>query len=435
MPCHLPPLPANTRPTLVALQRPCVFTVSLLVALVSLLASAVFSLTRLAPPTCPRQVCGGDGEPRTRPRPLPPTPPRSPTPEPVEQPEPTAFASFSSLVGSAFRTSTRPPPARRPSARKFLVHELDQLTEAREEEELAEQEEERARHQQRRSPSPDHAPALTPDGGSDADSDGASEVDTLEDEQGPVAAVKEGGKGKGLTVLTGFRFRRTPSTSSRGKKESSSPTTSSPADEHPASPSSTASSVSSASSFLSKPCPVQQLLRPRSATHAGTTRPCFPSSRQAAPPRRQFSDPSPPSPDDFGHAPSSPTASSTSSTASSTLALDSGYSSASSATSSSAPTPSAGRKRSVTTLFTRTPFRSLSPLSRSPAGSPDPSPPPSPTLASAPTAAPQNTQRRGRSSVPQQVQRVPSLQGRVSSGIGADLSGASGLSLGDVLRR
>ncbi|GAA6031767.1 hypothetical protein JCM8097_001979 [Rhodosporidiobolus ruineniae] len=457
--CPFPAIPANARASLVALTRPCLVLLALLYALGSYAASAFFAATGLNPPTCPRSVCT-ENEPRTRPRPQ---PSPAPKPSPPTAPKPTALQQ---LV-AAFRPATRrPPPARRGSARAlavaYPVHELDELTEAREEEELAELEEEKeaARsglHKLSRTPSPDeHAPALTPDGGSDADSDGASEVDTLEDDQAHSTTAKGGAaKPKGLSVFTGLRFRRTPSTGS-SKKAATSPVVASP-DESSAAPSPASSVHSASSSSLKNHCPIKGL-RNRAATTAGTSRPNLPSILTTRAPRRQFSEPGPPSPDYFSgpaaaEASSSTASSSLSSVATSSLLPDS--TTASSSTSLSTPpasVSSVNRKRSVSSLF-RTPFgRSLSPHApSSPLTSPEPSPPPSPVLGAAPAFGRSASltrkagRTRSRSPVPlpvaaaQQAQaaamRPPPLTSRVSSGPGADLSGASGLALSDVLRR
>ncbi|GAA5909856.1 hypothetical protein JCM6882_002033 [Rhodosporidiobolus microsporus] len=454
MPCGwLPSLPANARSSIVLIKRPCTFLFSLVLALAALAVSAFFNLTHLSPPTCPRSACSDD-EPRTRPRPAPPSVAKPPTPKEAEPPKTALQQLFTAFRAPA---ATRPPlTVRRASARSlggtFAFHELDELTEAREEEEQADEEEAGRRKSNdllTRSSSPEGvAPALTPDGGSDADTDGGSEVDTLEDEQGHFGqpAVSKEGKPKGLTILTGM-FRRTPSTSKKSSAATS-PVVASPDDASgPSSPASSTHSASSStlSTACKKACPVKTL-RQRASTTAGASRPNLPSSLSSSFPRRQFSEPglSSPTGDYFAQSPSSVSTWSISTSASSLLGDASTSTSATSLSVESASSSSqGGRKRSVSSLFSRTPFRSLSPLARSPLTSPEPSPPPSPTLAPERTPALFSKSRRSRgrspgpspaSTPPLEAPRAPPMRSRISSGPGADCSGASGLALSDVLR-
>ncbi|BGP14696.1 hypothetical protein JCM10213_006224 [Rhodosporidiobolus nylandii] len=428
-------LPLNARSSLVVLKRPCTFLLAFAFSLAAFVSSAFFTLTRLQPPSCP---CHADSEvePRTRPRPAPPSPPKAHDALPPE-PAPTAFDSFFAAFRPKPATHTRPPPARRLSTRAvggFAYHELDELVEAREEEELAEREDAVARLVKSRTPSLEGvAPALTPDGGSEVDTDLASEVDTLEDEQGHVSPAAREGRHKSLAVLTGLRFRRTPSTSR--KAAASSPT----AEEPPVSPADSTHSAPSSSK-----CAIKALRqRQRSATVSGSSKPSLPSIRTTPAPRRQFSEPGPSSPSttDYFTRSTSSAASSLSSMASSSLLHDASPTSsvtsiASHPPASSAAPPLHGRKRSVSSLLLRTPFRSLSPLSRSPLTSPEPSPPPSPTINAgfaAVAGAVKPSRRRGRSPGP--LAQAPPLSRRVSDGAGADLTGASGLVLSDLLQR
>ncbi|GAA5852741.1 hypothetical protein JCM8547_002611 [Rhodosporidiobolus lusitaniae] len=431
-----PRLEQNARAVVVLVCRPVTFLMAVVLSVLSLVVSSFFSVTGIAPPSCPHSVCSED-EPRTRPRPAPPAQAIPSAPEPPKR-TPLEF-----VVAAFSRPATRPPPARRKSTRAvgFDVHELDQLAEAREEEEELEREEAEAaragrlsREEAQRASSPDlFAPSLTPDGGSEVDTDGASEVDTLEDDRvGPLSAKE---KGKGLSIFTSFTFRRSASGSS--SKHASSPISSSPDElSKPASP---ASSIHSGSSTSKAQCPISR--RKRAATCASTSRPSLPSI-VAPPPRRQASNPGPPSPT---HSLDQLISSGSSSSSSTSTAPSSLFSNApltvfplSSPPLSGNTNPSSvpGRKRSTSSFF-RSPFRSLSPLSRSPITTPEPSPPPSPTLGP-PTSSglgrvssfSKKNRTRAKSPVPTvRIQDPPELRRRVSDGQGPDLSGASGLSI------
>ncbi|GAA5828426.1 hypothetical protein JCM11251_006243 [Rhodosporidiobolus azoricus] len=455
MPCSwLPSLPQNARSSVVLLTRPCTFVYSLALALAALVASAFFTLTHLSPPDCPCTATADD-EPRTRPRPAHPS---QPIPAPPKAPEP--VSTLQHLL-TALRPAARrppPPPLRRLSGRSlggtFLPHVLDEVMEARDEEEEAEGE---GVYLLTRSSSPEtYAPALTPDGGSDADSDGTSEVVTLEDEEGHLgqSMVNKGGKSKGLALFTTLRLRRTPSASK--KASSTSPLVASPSPEEANGTTSPTASVHSASSSTlsskcKKACPIKAKRQRAATTIPAASRPNLPSTLSTTLPRRQFSEPGLSSPDADHASTASTTSSSGSTTASSLFSTLSNSTSPTlpslgeSTSSPAASTASLNRKRSVSSLFLRPSFRSRSPLSRSPLTSPEPSPPPSPTLANPSLAAkPKPTRTRGRSPGPSSASpsssaavadqpRPPRLRSRVSAGPGADCSGASGLVLSDVV--
>ncbi|BGP69132.1 hypothetical protein NBRC10513v2_002471 [Rhodotorula toruloides] len=420
-------LPTNAQAHWVAIQRPLTFLASFVYAALALATSAVFSLLRVEPPSC---QCP-NSSPRTRPRPGGRPLAGLTTPSLVQ--EPREYASAPSQV-VAPSSSVRPPTARRRSIRRlgeFPFHSLDGVQEA-------EEEDERSDEAERRSPSrssSDLVPALTP-GASETDTDGASEVESIEEDHkhahGHGTSVV-----KGLAVLTrGLLPKRSPSHSKKGL-----PATASPTDESHSTLSTSTASTAARSATRTHPC--LSALRSRSATIAHSARPALPSTLAPIEPRRHASDPK----DHAAFAtlaPGSPTdsASSSSSSPRSSVELD-----------SSAPTKT--RKRAATSLF----LRSLSPLSRSPGTSPEPSSPTSPRLstpssfASKPYALQRPThllrtssasstsstdsssdarRRRGRSPDPVRIKALVA-SGPMSRAV-VDLEGGSGLSLSDLLR-
>ncbi|BGP38732.1 hypothetical protein JCM10450v2_002684 [Rhodotorula kratochvilovae] len=440
----LPTLPANARAGLVLLKRPCTFVAALVWAALGVLTALFYSATGLEPPSCTR-----DSTPRTRPRPAQPVQARPASPSTATHKPQSTLQSLQSLVTAPFRSSAshsaRPPPARRHSTRKigaFAVHELDGVLEAREEEDEEEGSADIApdahAHDRERTPS------LTRDSGSSDDA--VSEADTLvnsevvDDAAGARAA---GGKGKGgLTILThSLRWMKPPSMAKKDAASAPAAVAESPdgyaSADSSASP--TASTSTASSSSRKPPCPIKAL-RNRACTVSHPPR--RPSPRSAEGPRRVASE----GKDYFSHPPDSPsTAPSDEFAASSPAHLDS-PSPADLHAQLAAPKP---RKRAATSLF----FRSLSPLSRSPATTPEPSPPPSPRLGVPPAVCVQRVlpkrttsvdsepssassagarKRRGRSPVPE---RAPPLASRPSSDAVVDLRGSSGLALSDVLSR
>lgn len=454
----LPALPANTAARLVALKRPITFTVALIAALVAVVASWVFSLTGLEPPTCP-----ADG-PRTRRRPASPVLSESHyRHEPSTQAQ-AALDSLSSFVSDTLRpkpATDRPPVSKHRTLRTaplFTYHELDGVLEDAEEEETGARSQLRSRQIRATSPASSRTstetaamPALTPDAVSDADTDELSDYETLGESAkrngaGPIAV--KAGKPRGLQIFTsGFKWKRTSS------QDGKTPTSSSP-------PSNTSSSSEDGRNAQSLPGSGPPPLRPprqRASTIAHAHCPALPSALLRPGQRRHVSDSDSPA----SWTPASGTAATSSSSSSNSSAQ---LSAAAGATPNSTQV---GRKRAQSSLF----FRSLSPLSKSPAGSPENSPPPSPRLRPTPpgvaTAASScpalgNLRRRGasparKSSLDSESSRSSTDSSRESSQQPArgrkpafgrrlpvpspplsqqvvDLGGQSGLSLGDFAR-
>ncbi|GAA5970838.1 hypothetical protein JCM21900_000292 [Sporobolomyces salmonicolor] len=415
-------LPENAKATLVVIRRPITFTIALGFALVAFLTSVFYSFTRLEPLECP--CSHSDDQPRTRPRPLPAAPLTPPRPK-----RQTALQSLSSFVAASFRPP-RPPPARRQSARThsldYPYHELDEVVEETREEE----DEEDAPPQQRalaRTPidEGDVAPALTPDGGSEADT--TSDVETVEDDDVELAARRQE-RARALTVLTGLRWKRSSTGAATGKAEATSPIE----EDESGSP------TSGARHGKAFPCAaalVRRATRPHAATISGSS-----SSHRFVPSRHQGAE----AVDYFSGSPAisptSPTSSTFTSSSTDTIDLPS--------LRSRKAIPS-----STSAILARAPFRSLSPLSRSPITSPEPSPPPSPRLIpsrslslsrvlpkpkranSLKTAPPSSRGRRSRSVSPLPAS-MPRLRRGTSAGPGVDgldPSGSSGLALSDVI--
>lgn len=381
----LPTLPANAAAGLVALKRPVTFLVALLTALLAALASSVFSLTRLEPPSCPLE------EPRTRPRPsshaFELAEPLTGTYAPVRG----ALETLSSLVKgrlgrSAGTSETHPPVSHahvrgtQASPNRYAYHELDGV----EEDVDAEEGEEahaattgrsvavpKSPTPSRSSTDPGSLPALTPDGGSELGSDDLSDLEHAE--LAPDGGRSKAPKRKGLAILTaGFhKWKRTPS------YERSLHLTASPEGEAPASagPDAQVAPVAHASSGSSR---YLHALRHRASTITLPHGPALPSTIPRPPQRRQASDPvsHAPEPSLAGPPPSLP------------------------------DTAPPKRKRAQTSLF----FRSLSrPGAKSPEHSPPHSPPTSPQL-SAPPAFPSGT-RRGSSPIRSQILDVSKSTG------------------------
>ncbi|GAA5863814.1 hypothetical protein JCM3774_001166 [Rhodotorula dairenensis] len=357
----LPALPANTAARLVALKRPITFTVALIAALVAVVASWVFSLTGLEPPTCP-----ADG-PRTRRRPASPVLSESHHRHESSTQAQAAFESLSSFVSDTLRpkpVTDRPPISKHRSLRtapRFAYHELDGVLEDAEEEELAVRSQPRSRPVRATSPTSSRTstesamPALTPDAVSDADTDDLSDYEVSGD-SAPLRVAgsnaAKAGKPRGLQIFTsGFKWKRTSS------HDGKTPTSSSPTSTTPSSDTDRPASSPHGTGLALQPT------RQRASTIAHAHGPALPSTLLRPCQRRHASD--------------------SDSSASWTPA------SSAASIGSSAPTPTAGasqqsgRKRAQTSLF----FRSLSPLSKSPTGSPENSPPSSPRLRATSTAA------------------------------------------------
>ncbi|GAA5858490.1 hypothetical protein JCM1840_001230 [Sporobolomyces johnsonii] len=341
---------------------------------------------------------------------------------------PTALQSLSSFVAASFRPS-RPPPARRLSTKThsldYPYHELDEVVEETREEE----DEDDAPPQQRAlartsTDDGDVAPALTPDGGSEAET---SDVETVEDDDVELAARRKE-RAKALTVLTGLRWKRTSTGAATVKAEGTSPVE----EDESGSPTSV---TKHGKAF---PCPsalVRRATRPRAATTIGSSS----SSHPSVLPRHQGAEPVDYFSGSLAISPTSPTSSTFTSSSTDTIDLPS--------LRSRKPIPS-----STSAIFARAPFRSLSPLSRSPITSPEPSPPPSPRLipsrslslsrvlskpkrSNSLNTAPSGRGRRSRSVSPMPAS-VPRLRRGTSAGPGVDgldPSGSSGLALSDLL--
>lgn len=394
MPCVWK-LPVNAKITLVVLCRPLTFLVAFSYSLLALATSTFYSLSGLEPLEC--RCPTADKSPRTRPRPVPITsvPPSPTNPKPL-----TPLETFSSFVTS-FRPHPRPPPvARRGSHNKNLpypTHELDQVEEEEDGEEMDFDRE--------------GIPGLTPDG---SEGDDTSSVDTLDDIHVDVAAPSKKARSKGLMMLSNLRWKKnsSPEEASQVRSRSSSSADSAKSTSSTTSPNSEHPPILPSKSLL-KTNPA----RPRSATSASTT---TRSVRFTG--RRQTS-------------------------------LDS----VSSTESLEGPVLKSRKPLAITTssqphsLLTKTSFRSLSPLTRSPVTTPEPSPPSSPRLASCPFSkhittrlqrshsldSPNSSSSRGRRT--RSVSPLPELAPRLRRGVsasdkmGLDSSGSSGLSLDDLL--
>ncbi|KWU41501.1 hypothetical protein RHOSPDRAFT_27603 [Rhodotorula sp. JG-1b] len=449
----MPALPANTTAGLVALKRPITFTVACIAALVAVVASWILNLTGLEPPSCPAEG------PRTRRRPASPVLPESPREYESSTQAQAALRSLTSFVSETLRPKPaldHPPVSKHRTLRaapRFAYHELDGVLESAEEEDEAVRSQSRSRRNRTTSPASrtstetSAVPALTPDAVSDADSDDFSDQEALghsTKRSGAGPATTKGGKPKGLQIFTsGFKWKRTASHESKTSSALTMSVGSLSLDQ--------VSGTSSASA--TRPGPVPHTIRQRANTIMHPPCPILPSTLIRPGQRRHVSDSDSSSSASWTPPPSSSSSGSTDSTA---------------ATSSASNTTSqpATRKRAQTSLF----FRSLSPLSKSPAPSPENSPPPSPRLRSAPSASsgcPSLRLRRGvsparkssldsvssRSSAEStrettQQQQQPAARGRkpafgrrlpvpsppLSQQV-VDLGGHSGLSLGDFARR
>lgn len=367
--CCMPALPANTTAGLVALRRPITFTVACIAALVAVVASWFLNLTGLEPPSCP-----ADG-PRTRRRPASPVLPESAHEYDSSTQAQAALRSLTSFVSETLRPKSaldHPPVSKHRTLRaapRFAYHELDGVLESAEEEEETTRSQSRSRRNRTTSPASrtstetSAVPALTPDAVSDADSDDLSDHEeiahsTKRSGAGPTAA--KGGKPKGLQIFTsGFKWKRTTSHES---KTSSSPTTS-------VGSSSFDQGSGTSSASATRPGPVPHTIRQRANTIMHPPCPTLPSTLIRPGQRRHVSD-----------SDSSSSASWTSPPSSSSRSMDSTSATSPAQSATSQPTT---RKRAQTSLF----FRSLSPLSKSPAPSPENSPPPSPRLRSAPSSS------------------------------------------------
>ncbi|ORY73214.1 hypothetical protein BCR35DRAFT_307228, partial [Leucosporidium creatinivorum] len=375
-------LPTNPPYYLVLLRRPFTFLFTLLWSFIFLLASLFFAITRLPVPSC--FLC--DDSSRTRPRPRPKAT-REARAEgtPVQSRFNALGESLASSSRTLFGLPRRAPKRRVPSRARtadFHPHSLENVDES-DEEGLEEEDvvEERADIAEEEEDGEGEGPGLTHQGESDSE---PSEVDTVADS--PLdPAPRKGGK-DGVRRLFSRKPRRDPSTSTTEDDEtkvggSCSSSSSSKA-------STPAPSITGGKSQKSFPCPARSLRRAKSSRAASP-------SPNRPPLLSTFSDPHP-NPRVFVEEPSNykpddqrrPSLSRTS-TSSVEATPPSPLDSASSSSMSPGPSSLGGRpttKRVNTspTFSFKHPFRSLSPLSRSPATSPKHSPPPSPKLAPQP---------------------------------------------------
>ncbi|GAA6010443.1 hypothetical protein JCM11491_006941 [Sporobolomyces phaffii] len=413
MPCFWR-LPVNAHTSLVALCRPITFLSALVFALGAFAVSTFLNISGLAPPECPH-----DKSTRTRPRPLSHSPtaalPSPPAAPPAVKPSPLeSLSSFSSFVADSFRPHRPPPVARRGSHNKSLpypVHELD---------EVVEEEDGETTEIPDRIETDGEEPGLTPDV---SEGEETSSVETVEDVR--VEHTRKP-RAKGVNFFTGFKWR----------KNSSEDSISSPA--NPQAPrvesgrASSASPTASGHSIVSPPKSAikHNATRPRSATSSTT------SGRSVHfTARRQTS-----------------LDSVSSNESNDSLAAGGGAShvlrSRKPLSINTSSTPSQAR-----TLFSKSSFRSLSPLSRSPVTTPEPSPPSSPRTLSAncpfqkhiatrlnrshsvDSHSNPSRGRRTRATSPT-PHSAPRLRRGMSAseGLGIDSTGSSDLKLDDLLR-
>lgn len=399
-------LPVNAPFSLVLVTRPCTLVFNLILITFTTIASLIFNVLHIPPPQC--FLCR-DQEGRTRPR-----------PRPVKREEaqgaPTASTSSWKQLGEHIKsgisfglsaTPRRPsrrvlsPIAKISRATNYQPHELDNVYEEdgfnEEEDDLPAEEDD------------DH---LTPDQG-ESDSE-PSEVDTVADS--PVESFATARKG-GKEGKRGF-FSRKP------KREASTDD-----DDSTKTGGSGGSKTSTPTSILSKKSAIEALcpLHRRSSRRGKSSRPAETSPTR--PPL--LSTNSDPNPHPHAYVAELDTyrrpclsRSSTSSAEHAPPSLDSATSTVSSLSLATPPPTLAARpapKRISTspTFSFKHPFRSLSPLSRSPVTSPKPSPPTSPRLAA---------QERRELVVPNL--RIGRARGRSE----VDSTGFSSLSMGDLLK-
>ena len=423
MPCLLR-LPVNADTTLVALCRPITFLVALSFSLVAFAYSSFLNLFDLSPLEC--RCPNADKSPRTRPRPqsLPQSsnPPLATSAIPSSKPSPLdSLSSFSSFVAESFRPRRPPPVARRGSHNKSLpypVHELDEV--------LEEEDGEGMEFRERAELTDGEEPGLTPDV---SEGEETSSLDTM-DEARMEASKKP--RTKGLGFLGNLRWKKQSSddglTSPSGSR--------SPSEEpkHPFSSSNHNSEplhVSPPKSAFKSAGP-----RPRSATSSTT------SSRSVHfDPRRQTSLDS----------------------VSSNESIDAPVGGGTQLLRSRKPltinTSSSSSSSQPRTLFSKSSFRSISPLSRSPATTPEPSPPSSPRVGAVSNSnsclvakhlatrlsrshsldshcSSSTRGRRQRSASPLPEPAAPRLRRGTSGteGLAIDSTGSSHLRLDDLLR-
>lgn len=418
-------LPVNADTTLVALCRPITFLVAFSFSLVAFAYSSFLNLLDLSPLEC--RCPSADKTPRTRPRPQTQPPPSaqgapassaslasaSARPSPLD-----SLSSFSSFVAESFRPRRPPPVARRGSHNKALpypVHELDEVLE----EEDAEVVETRDR-----SETDGEEPGLTPDV-----SEG-EETSSLETHDDVRTETSKKSKTKGLAFLGTFRWKKHHSHDGLASPTGSYSSTEVPA--HPL----LSSDTHSDSSTISPPKSAFKAAgsRPRSATSSTT------SGRSVHfNPRRQTS---------FDSVSSSESLESPTAEGVNVLRSRKPLTINTSAASASQPRA----------LFGKTSFRSLSPLARSPATTPEPSPPSSPRLGASSVSgsclvakhlatrlsrshsldshSSGSRGRRHRSASPLPGSSLPRLRRGTSGsdGLGIDSTGSSGLRLDDLLR-
>ncbi|GAA5965142.1 hypothetical protein JCM3765_002854 [Sporobolomyces pararoseus] len=413
MPC-LVRLPVNADTTLVALCRPITFLVALSFSLVAFAYSSFLNLFDLSPLEC--RCPNADKSPRTRPRPqsLPqsPTPPLSASASPSSKPSPLdSLSSFSSFVAESFRPRRPPPVARRGSHNKTLpypVHELEEV--------LEEEDGEGMEFRDREELTDGEEPGLTPDV---SEGEETSSLDTM-DEVRTESSKKS--RTKGLGFLGNLRWK-SPSGSQSSSEEPRHPFSSSNTNSDP-------SHISPPKSAFKSSGP-----RPRSATSSTT------SSRSVHfNPRRQTS------------------LDSVSSSESIETPVGAGTNLLRSRKPLTINTSSSSSSSQPRTLFSKSSFRSISPLSRSPVTTPEPSPPSSPRVGAVSSSntclvakhlatrlsrshsldshASSSRGRRQRSGSPLPEPAAPRLRRGMSGSdsLAIDSTGSSHLKLDDLLR-
>ncbi|GAA5839204.1 hypothetical protein JCM3766R1_003138 [Sporobolomyces carnicolor] len=343
MPCLLR-LPVNADTTLVALCRPITFLSAVVFALGAFAYSTFLNVSGLAPIEC--RCPNADKGPRTRPRPRA-TPPRSPS-SPPPPPEPSAIdslSSFSSFVAASFRPRRPPPVARRGSHNKTLggypVHQLDDLVE---EEDMDPVPTTTTTTTTDRPDTDGEDPGLTPDV---SEGEETASVETVDD-----PPYRRTNKPRAVAFFGGFKWKRRHSDDGTAS---------------PVSPSDEVAAVSPPKSAF-KHSPTGST-RPRSATSSTTTSSGSTRSVHFSP-RRQTSLDSVSSTDSIEPTPAVAVVHPTLLRSRKPLSIN---------TSTSSPSSQHATAQSRS-LFTKPSFRSLSPLSRSPATTPDPSPPSSPRV-------------------------------------------------------
>ena len=213
-------LPANAHGWSVPLRRPCTFLYALLVGTLAAFLSVFYSVSRISPPDCPYD----DAEPRTRPRPLPPSSSNPTALSSISTSLATSSRSFLSFTKQRPRKNT-PPQTIRLKSSEHPFHGLENVDETEE----AQME------------------SLIADEGSD---DGPSEVDTVEDNLSlPTTGSRGKVKGKGMKGIFGRKQPVRQSSGSSSEFRDDAPTSSAWV-EPPSTMRSTSSSSTSPTSAL-----------------------------------------------------------------------------------------------------------------------------------------------------------------------------------------